>query len=328
MPHAHGADQRRYELLQWIQLVEWYRRGMKEILGGPFPPDTVPGALSDEERAECMRRAKGKPGQTVEPGLFPRAEAKVARLLLAAAGDWDPNEVLALAYACDSPERSYLRGSYHAHDAFACALVHPRISHEERARLITTVLAPDHAARAGWRSRKKSWALARWAVSHGFIDPALLTPVFRHELVVPSAEPSPEKTTWTSRDLMDALIDCRWKWRARRERFHSEGLYYMGIADLGRELFSVLLCGCKAPWTDQVFQVIEQVFEKGDAEAPNLWVVGLFESLQGQSHGQGAPDLIERRLGPRSLAAWSDLIEGWTGQGIRTVQQWRDKPPR
>ncbi|WP_224243198.1 hypothetical protein [Hyalangium gracile] len=129
---------------------------MKELLGGPFPPDTLPGALSDDARAECVRRAKGKPGQTVEPGLFPRAEAKVARLLLAAAGYWEPNELLALAYACDSSERSHFKKSYHAHDAFACALVHPRISPEERARLITVVLAPDKSLRVGWRSRKST----------------------------------------------------------------------------------------------------------------------------------------------------------------------------
>ncbi|WP_224243219.1 DUF7674 family protein [Hyalangium gracile] len=299
---------------------------MKELLAGPFPPDTLPGELSDDERAECVRRAKGKPGQTVEPGLFPRAEAKVARLLLAAAGYWEPNELLALAYACDSSERSHFKKSYHAHDAFACALVHPRISPEERARLITVVLAPDKSLRVGWRSRKKSWALARWAVARGFIEPTLLTPVLRHELVAPVAEPSPEKTAWTSRDFIDALIDCRLKWRARRGRIHAEHLYYVAIADLGRELFAALLGGCKAPWTEHVFQVIEQVFEKGDAEAQNLCVVGLFESLQGQSHGQGPADLIERRLGPRALAAWGDLIEGWTGQGIRSVQQWRAKP--
>ncbi|MFN8608071.1 MAG: hypothetical protein U0931_11110 [Vulcanimicrobiota bacterium] len=71
--------------------------------------------------------------------------------------------------------------------------------------------------------------------------------------------------------------------------------------------------------------MVERVFHEGDDEAKTLCVVGLFESLQNQNYREGSADLVESQLGPLSMLAWSDLIEGWSGPGIRTVAQWRSR---
>ena len=128
---------------------------------------------------------------------------------------------------------------------------------------------------------------------------------------------------WTSRDVIEAIVLCRAKWRAELPAIHEEALYYVSIARLGHQLCAAVLGGCRKPWVGEVFAAIERGLERGDSEAKNLLVVGLFESMQGDSYRHGPPDLFERLLGPLGRAAWADLIEGWTGEGVRTVEHWR-----
>lgn len=94
--------------------------------------------------------------------------------------------------------------------------------------------------------------------------------------------------------------------------------------------FFAFACGCRAPWVGAVFSAIEQVLCHGDEGAQNLIVVGLFEAVQGVAYGAGATgDAYEAALLPRSRQAWADLIEGWTGAGIRDLSAWRKlaRPP-
>jgi hypothetical protein len=55
--------------------------------------------------------------------------------------------------------------AYHAHDALACALVDLRI---DAGPLLRAYLG-DTARQRGWRSRRKTWALARWAQQYGYL---------------------------------------------------------------------------------------------------------------------------------------------------------------
>ena len=140
-----------------------------------FPPSSLwlwpiltPADLQWLEREAC-----GAPGSLVWPGLFPRLHQKLARLLLASAGHYDPHIVLAAARNAYAPDRGALlpqkpreTRQYHAHDAFACALVHPKISIEERHALALETLAPSSR---GHRSRRKTWAILRFAFSNGFL---------------------------------------------------------------------------------------------------------------------------------------------------------------
>src|SRR5262249_20197068 len=89
--------------------------------------------------------------------------------------------------------------------------------------------------------------------------------------------------TWSSRDVMDAIGLCRGRWIAELPGVHEEALYYVSIARLGRELCRAVLGGCRKPWVGEVFAAIERGLERGDREAQNLIVVGLFESMQGDA---------------------------------------------
>ncbi len=131
------------------------------------------------------------------------------------------------------------------------------------------------------------------------------------------------RRSWTSRDVMEMIATRRPRWRRELAAIHAEGLYYVSIATLGHELCAAVLGGCRKPWVTDVFAMIERGFEFGDTEATNLLVVGLFESMQGDAYHRGPPDLFERMLGPLSHQAWADLIEGWTGKGVRSVESWR-----
>ena len=127
----------------------------------------------------------------------------------------------------------------------------------------------------------------------------------------------------TPRELMDALCDCRSEWAGRREAIHEDALYYVSIAEFGHELFTALVEGEAGEWASRAFEVIERAFDS--EETATLLVTGMFEPMQNDSYRRGPDDLVESRLGPRALRAWANLIEGWTGAGIRTVAQWRAK---
>lgn len=138
-----------------------------------FPPTSLWPILAPEDRQWLEREARGVPGSLVWPGLFPRLHQKLARLLLANAGHYDPRVVLSAArdaYASDRgaflPQKPREARRYHAHDAFACALVHPGISMEERQVLAVETLA---LSSRGSRSRRKTWAILRFACANGFL---------------------------------------------------------------------------------------------------------------------------------------------------------------
>lgn len=128
----------------------------------------------------------------------------------------------------------------------------------------------------------------------------------------------------TERELMDALCDLRPEWDALRAEIHEERIYYVHGGRLAHELAEAVLGGGSEPWIGATFSLIERAFEVGTPETTNLVVVGLFEAMQNLAYSHAAPgDVVERHLGPRSRRAWGDLIEGWTGTGIRTIAAWR-----
>ena len=126
------------------------------------------------------------------------------------------------------------------------------------------------------------------------------------------------------RDLIDALCDARPAWGAHRDQIHEAEIYYVDGARLGRELIEEVLAGRDAPWMRRAFEVIEAALVRGSPATRNLIVVGLFEAMQGPAYRHAdPPDLIDAWLGVASQAAWADLIEGWTGAGVRSIEAWR-----
>ena len=128
---------------------------------------------------------------------------------------------------------------------------------------------------------------------------------------------------WTPRDLMTALVALHPRWRARAAEILAGTSDYFSIAEMGREVFAAQLEGSDEPFVEAFYRVVEEGMTLGDGETGNLLGAGLFESMQGSNYHRGPHDLVERRLGPRSRKSWEDLIEGWTGGGVRTVEAWR-----
>ncbi|MFZ6180854.1 hypothetical protein [Nannocystis pusilla] len=132
-----------------------------ELLAGPFLPVRPLCPLDDRWRARLRPLALGRPGDTVAHGLFPSRTSKLTRLLLAAAGDYPADVVLQAA------RDAFARGRpYHAHDAIACALVCAGAP----ARALLRERLRDTRAQRGWRSRKQTHALGRWARRSGYLS--------------------------------------------------------------------------------------------------------------------------------------------------------------
>lgn len=302
----------------------------------PFPPQGALPDVIDADIDALQVVANGLPSEPVWPGLFPRPAAKLARLLLSAHGFFDPTELRRHAgtrYGGDLGRRlgPKDRRRYDAHDAFACALVHPGISAQDRAALVRDLLCATNRRR-GWRSRRKSWAILRWAVQTGFLDASLLPPSLQGCLVRPPAGPAGVLPFPARPAGHDGALACyaacwpRFRTYLARQRASGEWLDYVGIADMGRRHFRAFGSGCSVPWVQGVFAATEHVLAQGDDSAQNLVVVGLFEAVQGLCYHAGAiGDRYEAALGPHARRAWADLIEGWTGAGIRDLRAWRAK---
>lgn len=127
----------------------------------------------------------------------------------------------------------------------------------------------------------------------------------------------------TPTQLMDRLLDCHPNGDEKRERIHAQGTYYVHIAELGYDLFDTMLQAPTTTWCQEFLGAVEEGLRNSSHDTYNLIVAGLFESLQSQSYRLGPADLLESRLGPRSLQVWANLMEGWSGPGIRSVAAWR-----
>ncbi|MDC3957566.1 hypothetical protein KEG38_27155 [Polyangium jinanense] len=220
---------------------------------------------------------------------------------------------------------------YDAHDAFACALVHPGLAPTVRAELVEATIGAEAPGR-GWRSRRKSFAIFRWAAKHGYVDRSLLSAPLAERVDLrpprrpknPALDPHPQGARGAIACF--AVVWPRFRERLESERKHESWLDYTGIADMGRRHFFAFTSGCKARWVEDVFDAMEHVLVHGDDEAKNLVVVGLMEAVQTCAYPAGrAGDRYEAALRPCAAKAWADLIEGWTGEEIRTLDAWRKK---
>lgn len=158
-------------LLPLVRSALGYDPAVQELLGflrQPFPPEGPVPPVPARAEASVRSFALGAPGDPVAHGLFPSRVTKLARLALAAEGRYAAGPVRAAA------EHAYDRGRpYHAHDALACALVHPAVD--------GAPLAARHERSArGRRSRRKTAQVLAWA-RHELYLPPPVTCECRHE---------------------------------------------------------------------------------------------------------------------------------------------------
>src|SRR5688500_14151644 len=128
----------------------------------------------------------------------------------------------------------------------------------------------------------------------------------------------------TPADFLTALAGLRPEWGPGQGVYGemAEGLPHVEVAGIGQQVVEELAVGTNEDRLEPFFRVVERALEGGDAATRDLVVVGLFEAMQSANYRIGPPDAVERRLGPKSALAWADLIEAWTGPGVRTMAAW------
>ncbi len=127
-----------------------------------------------------------------------------------------------------------------------------------------------------------------------------------------------------SEEVMRLLATAYPAWADDLDRVLRQRLFYVDIAEWSRLLIDDLREGAlERAGLRKVFAVLERAFEQGDPEACNVLAVGMFESMQSNLYRNlEVAEAFESGFGPKSYAAWCALIEGWTGEGIRTMAQW------
>ena len=75
----------------------------------------------------------------------------------------------------------------------------------------------------------------------------------------------------------------------------------------------------------QVFDVFEIFLDNDPSqEIKSLIGAGFIEAMQNDVYSwKPDPDYFSQFMGKRFLKMWGDIIEGFSGQGIRTVADWR-----
>ncbi|GAB3855468.1 hypothetical protein ACFPIJ_59720 [Dactylosporangium cerinum] len=216
-------------LLELVRAALGYDPGAQEFLTylrGWFPPagdvPPVPARLLDAVRGLAL----GAPGEPVAHGLFPSTVTKLSRLALAR------HRVYPAGVVLEAARRAY-SGPYDAHEALACALVHPDVD--------TDALVWQHTRRGrGWRSRRKTNRVLAWGRRHGYLAEPLVCGCRHERLEAPGArwEAARLAGNWTRiLPLLDEVVSDPARWLAvyrcsRCERLWAQDTVSSGHADL------------------------------------------------------------------------------------------------
>lgn len=137
----------------------------------------------------------------------------------------------------------------------------------------------------------------------------------RRELHFPSCD--------ERRRTRQALCKLLPEWESEWEAVRAERLYDASLPRFGNELVRAVAEGRDEAWMHALCEVLERALEGMD-ETKNLVIVGSSSRCKARrTPVLQPPDALDARLGPLAQSAWSRLIEGWTGQGIRTIEHWK-----
>lgn len=115
------------------------------------------------------------------------------------------------------------------------------------------------------------------------------------------------------------------------QKKYAENVYekpYINVANLGNEVVYFASNGRKIKEVEAFFRIVEDILlenqTKQDLEISSFIGAGLFEAMQSSAYSKlKPPDLLNKFMGQHSLKLWGDIIEGWIGVGIRTIDQWK-----
>lgn len=114
-----------------------------------------------------------------------------------------------------------------------------------------------------------------------------------------------------------------WQKRYAENEYYGE---YVRIADLGREIVYDIAKGRNLKLIKTFFVCLEEILAEyeGDIAVTSLIGAGLFEAMQAAAYSSALPtNLVEKHLGKKGLVFWGNIIEGWCGKGVRTIDAWR-----
>jgi hypothetical protein len=216
-------------LLGLVRAALGYDPGAQEFLTylrSRFPPAGDVAPVPSRLLGTVRGLALGSPGEPVTHGLFPGTVTKLARLALARQGLY-PGEVVVRA-----ARRAY-DGAYHAHDALACALVHPDVDG------VQLVWEHQHRRR-GWRSRRKTARVLAWARRYGYLPEPVVCGCRHERLDAPHARWEAVRLAgnWTRiLPLLDEVVSDPARWLAvyrcsQCDRLWAQDTVSSGHADL------------------------------------------------------------------------------------------------
>ena len=131
----------------------------------------------------------------------------------------------------------------------------------------------------------------------------------------------------TPEELMTKLQACHRKWRRDAEQGIHKGLNYLLIRDIGCDLVRWTRNNKKSvALAKKVFAILEEALENPSQEIINLVGAGFVEDTQSYLYHTSTdfdPDFFSAYMPPKLLKLWEDIIEGWIGDGIRTIKAWK-----
>ncbi len=124
----------------------------------------------------------------------------------------------------------------------------------------------------------------------------------------------------TDAQVMKRICSFSKNWE---ETWEKERLNYIVIAIIGRELIEDVSKQRNLERVNDVLKEVESILLNAQQNILSLIGAGLFEAMQIEALNTfttKSMDIMDNYLGPRSLIMWKDIIEGWNGKGIRSIE--------
>lgn len=114
--------------------------------------------------------------------------------------------------------------------------------------------------------------------------------------------------------------DVNWKnsWEEHQINYHA-------IANIGRELVLDVKNQKNLDRVRNVLNDVESILKNAEQNELDLIGAGLFECMQTNALNEFSSDSMDSLndfLGSTSLEMWQDILEGWHGEGIRSMEEY------
>jgi hypothetical protein len=126
----------------------------------------------------------------------------------------------------------------------------------------------------------------------------------------------------TDTEILEIITSHNVKWE---QSWKEHEINYFAIANIGRELVLDVKLQKNLDRVKNVLNEVESILISASQNELNLIGAGMFESMQTNALDEFTSetmDSLDEYLGPISLKLWRDIIEGWHGDGIRSMKDY------